>query len=166
MNKYKKKSKGYSPKNYIRRRRFVPYYKRNFFFKGILHVTHTAHNTTMCITDMNGNVFFSKSAGTLGYTGRRKSTTRALVVTILKLLNYLKFSGIKQLEIIFKGAGKMVSSGTKTTGAICRHVTLSHLIKANIDISKVTDFSSNAHNGCRQPKAKRLKRRNRKKLFF
>lgn len=56
------------------------------FTKGVAHIHSSFNNTIISITDTNGNVIAWASAGTIGYTGSRKSTPFAAQMQLKRLL--------------------------------------------------------------------------------
>src|SRR6195256_6551508 len=73
--------------------------------RGIAHIQATFNNTIITITDTNGDVLCTASAGMVGFKGSRKSTPfaaqRASEVCAEKASKF----GVKEIEVRVKGPG-------------------------------------------------------------
>jgi small subunit ribosomal protein S11 len=103
--------------------------------RAIAHVKATFNNTTVTITDLNGDVLCWATAGTSGFKGSRKSTPFAEKAS--------KF-GVKEIEVRVKGPG----SG--------RESAITGLQSAGLSIKAIEDVTPLPHNGCRPPKRRRV----------
>jgi small subunit ribosomal protein S11 len=112
--------------------------------KAIVHVRATFNNTQITITDTDGDVICSDSAGTVGFKGSRKSTPFAARKAAEKCANTAKRSGVREVEVRVKGPG----SG--------RESAISALQSAGLRISSIEDVTPIPHNGCRPPKKRRV----------
>src|SRR5690606_8849115 len=78
---------------------------RRHVSRGIAHIKATFNNTTVTITDLNGEVLCWATAGTVGFKGSRKSTPfaaqRAAEICAEKASKF----GVKELEVRVKGPG-------------------------------------------------------------
>lgn len=112
--------------------------------RGIAHIKATFNNTTVTITDTNGDVLCWATAGTVGFKGSRKSTpfaaTRAAEVCADRASKF----GVKEMEVRVKGPG----SG--------RESAITGLQGAGISIRSIEDVTPLPHNGCRPPKKRRV----------
>jgi len=112
--------------------------------RGIVHILATFNNTIVTITDTNGDVLCTASAGTVGFKGSRKSTPfaaqRASEVCAERATKF----GLKEVEVRIKGPG----SG--------RESAVSALQAAGLFIKAIEDVSPMPHNGCRPPKRRRV----------
>jgi len=112
--------------------------------RGIVHIQATFNNTIVTITDTNGDVLCTASAGTVGFKGSRKSTPfaaqRASEVCAERATKF----GLKEVEVRIKGPG----SG--------RESAVSALQSAGLLIKAIEDVSPLPHNGCRPPKRRRV----------
>ena len=117
---------------------------RRHVSRGVAHITATFNNTTVTITDPNGDVLCWATAGTVGFKGSRKSTPfaaqRAAEVCAEKAAKY----GVRELEVKVKGPG----SG--------RESAITGLQTAGISIKAIEDVTPLPHNGCRPPKKRRV----------
>lgn len=111
---------------------------------GIAHIQSTFNNTTITITDMNGNVISWSSAGVKGFKGSRKSTPYAAQQTAEDAAKKAMVHGLKNIEVYIKGPG----SG--------REAALRSLQSMGLNIKLIRDVTPIPHNGCRQPKRRRV----------
>ncbi|QDT37503.1 30S ribosomal protein S11 [Stratiformator vulcanicus] len=112
--------------------------------KAIAHVKATFNNTTVTITDTNGEVLCWASAGTVGYKGSRKSTPFAAQRAAETCAERAAKFGVKEMEVRVKGPG----SG--------RESAIQGLNSAGISIKAIEDVTPLPHNGCRPPKKRRV----------
>jgi len=111
---------------------------------GIAHIQATFNNTIITITDVIGNVIAWSSAGTVGFKGSRKSTPFAASQAAEDVAKKAKENGVKNLEILVRGPG----SG--------REAAIRSLQSSGLNISMIRDQTPIPHNGCRQPKRRRV----------
>ncbi len=111
---------------------------------GIAHIQSTFNNTIVTITDMNGNVISWSSAGVKGFKGSRKSTPYAAQQTAEDAAKKAMVHGLKNIEVYVKGPG----SG--------REAALRSLQSVGLNIRLIRDVTPIPHNGCRQPKRRRV----------
>ena len=111
---------------------------------GIAHIQSTFNNTIVTITDMNGNVIAWSSAGVKGFKGSRKSTPYAAQQTAEDAAKKAMIHGLKNIEVYVKGPG----SG--------REAALRSLQSVGLNIRLIRDVTPIPHNGCRQPKRRRV----------
>jgi small subunit ribosomal protein S11 len=112
--------------------------------KGMVYIKSTFNNTIVSITDMDGNVVSSCSAGQTGFKGSRKSTSFAAQQAAQKCAEAAARFGLREVEIKVKGPG----SG--------RESAVSALQQAGLRISSIEDTTPIPHNGCRPPKRRRV----------
>lgn len=111
---------------------------------GIAHIQATFNNTIITITDVIGNVIAWSSAGTVGFKGSRKSTPFAASQAAEDVAKKAKDNGVKNLEVLVRGPG----SG--------REAAIRSLQTSGMNISMIRDQTPIPHNGCRQPKRRRV----------
>ncbi len=111
---------------------------------GIAHIQSTFNNTIVTITDMNGSVISWSSAGVKGFKGSRKSTPYAAQQTAEDAAKKAMVHGLKNIEVYVKGPG----SG--------REAALRSLQSVGLNIRLIRDVTPIPHNGCRQPKRRRV----------
>src|ERR1035437_8782583 len=73
--------------------------------KGIVHVKATFNNTLIAITDTNGDVLCTASAGTIGFKGARKSTPFAAQRAAEQAAVKARKMGVTEVEVRVKGPG-------------------------------------------------------------
>ncbi|VAX41365.1 SSU ribosomal protein S11p (S14e) [hydrothermal vent metagenome] len=112
--------------------------------KAIAHVKATFNNTTVTITDINGDVLCWATAGTVGFKGSRKSTPFAAQKAAETCAERAAKFGVREMEVQVKGPG----SG--------RESAITGLQTAGISIKVIEDVTPLPHNGCRPPKKRRV----------
>jgi small subunit ribosomal protein S11 len=111
---------------------------------GVAHIQSTFNNTIITITDMVGNVISWSSAGVVGFKGSRKNTPYAASQAAEDVAKKAKEHGVKNLEVYIKGTG----AG--------REAALRSLQAMGFTIKLIRDVTPIPHNGCRQPKRRRV----------
>jgi len=111
---------------------------------GIAHIQSTFNNTVITITDMNGNVIAWSSAGVKGFKGSRKSTPYAAQQAAEDAAKKAMVHGLKNIEVFVKGPG----AG--------REAALRALQSIGLNIKLIRDVTPIPHDGCRQPKRRRV----------
>ena len=76
---------------------------------GVVHVNASFNNTTITITDAQGNAISGSSAGAKGFKGSRKSTPYAVQVAAEDAGRKAMEHGVKTLEVERGGPGPAVS---------------------------------------------------------
>lgn len=112
--------------------------------KGILHIEATFNNTRAIITDEKGNAIISSSAGSLGFSGARKSTPYAAAKVGEFLGEKGLMIGLKEATVIIRGVG----AG--------RESVLRSFSGKGIQIRSIKDATPVPHNGPRPPKPRRV----------
>lgn len=112
--------------------------------RAVAHIKATFNNTTVTITDANGDVLCWASAGTVGFKGSRKSTPfaaqRAAEVCAERAAKF----GVREMEVLVKGPG----SG--------RESAITGLQTSGMSVKSIEDITPLPHNGCRPPKKRRV----------
>ena len=112
--------------------------------KGQVHVLATFNNTIITVTDPNGNVLTTSSAGSNGFRGSKKGTAYAAQVAAEKAVTAAKQTyGVSRVEVFVKGIGMGRDAAMRT------------LAGQNVDIDSVKDETGIPHGGVRPRKAKR-----------
>jgi small subunit ribosomal protein S11 len=111
---------------------------------GIAHIQTTFNNTIVTITDVNGNTICWSSAGSLGFSGSRKSTPFAAQQAADACARKAMEVGLKQVEVRVKGPGAGRESAIRALSA------------AGLVVTSFRDVTSIPHNGCRPPKRRRV----------
>ena len=112
--------------------------------RAIAHIKATFNNTTVTITDTNGDVLCWATSGTSGFKGSRKSTPFAAQRAAEICADRAKKFGVKELEVRVKGPG----SG--------RESAITGLQVPGISIKSIEDVTPLPHNGCRPRKRRRV----------
>ena len=111
---------------------------------GIIHIYSTFNNTIVTITDNEGNVITSSSAGAQGFKGSRKSTPFAAQLAAQDALRKAMENGMRTAEVRVKGPG------------VGREAALRALQVDGFTVSVIRDVTPIPHNGCRPPKRRRV----------
>ena len=117
--------------------------KKNIL-NGIVHIQSTFNNTIITITDVSGNVISWSSAGARGFKGSRKSTPFAAQVAAGDAAAKAMEHGLKNVSVLVKGPGAGRESALRA------------IASAGLKISLIRDVTPIPHNGCRQPKRRRV----------
>jgi len=131
------------PKKTTSKRRVKSKERKNIPY-GIAHIQSTFNNTIVNITDLNGNTIAWGSAGGQGFKGSRKSTPFAAQITATAVARNAQEHGVTKVDVRVKGVG----SGRETA--------VRSLQAAGLEIGSVIDVTPVPHNGCRQPKRRRV----------
>ncbi len=111
---------------------------------GVVHIKSSFNNTIVSITDTEGNVLSWASAGNVGFKGSRKSTPFAAQMAAEKAARSAMEHGVRKVEVLVKGPG----SGRETA--------IRSIQNTGIEVSGIKDVTPVPHNGCRQPKRRRV----------
>lgn len=112
--------------------------------KAVLHVEATFNNTKAILTDEKGNAVVSSSAGSLGFSGARKSTPYAAAKVGEFLGEKGLMIGVKEASVVIRGVG----AG--------RESVLRAFSGKGIQIRSIKDVTPVPHNGPRPPKPRRV----------
>ncbi len=124
------------PRTRRRERRAVP--------QGKAYIYSTFNNTLVSLTDPQGNVISSASAGTVGFKGSRKGTAFAAQRAAEQAARKGMDSGLRQIDVLIKGPG----AG--------REAAIRSLQSAGLFVTSIRDVTPIPHNGCRPPKRRRV----------
>jgi small subunit ribosomal protein S11 len=111
---------------------------------GIIYIHSTFNNTVVTITDNEGNVIASSSAGRHGFKGSRKSTPFAAQLSAQEALKQAMENGLRTAEVRVKGPG------------VGREAAIRALQVDGLNVSIIRDITPIPHNGCRPPKRRRV----------
>ncbi|MBO7664567.1 30S ribosomal protein S11 [Candidatus Saccharibacteria bacterium] len=110
---------------------------------GQLHIQATFNNTIISITDKNGGILTSSSAGANGFRGSKKGTAYAAQVAAEKALEKAKKDfALNSVDVFVKGIGLGRDSAIRAVSGF------------GIKIDSITDVTPIAHGGVR-PKGER-----------
>jgi len=110
--------------------------------EGRAYIQSSFNNTTITITDMQGNVIAWGSSGTAGFKGSRKGTPYAAQLAARDAAHRAMGDGLRRIEVYIKGPG----SG--------REAAIRALQASGITITAIRDVTPIPHNGCR-PRGRR-----------
>jgi len=111
---------------------------------GIAHILATFNNTIISITDMEGNLLATSSAGAVGFKGSRKGTPFAAQQAASTAAAAVREYGMRSLQVHLKGPGAGRESAVRALQA------------AGIEVKSIRDITPIPHNGCRPPKRRRV----------
>ena len=111
---------------------------------GVAHIQATFNNTIVSISDPEGSVLAWSSAGRIGFKGSRKGTPFAAQVAAQNCGNQAKDAGVRSVDVMVKGPGAGRESAVRALQA------------AGIEVKSIKDVTPIPHNGCRQPKRRRV----------
>ena len=124
------------PRTRRRERRSVP--------QGRAYIYSTFNNTLVSLTDAQGNVIATASAGTVGFKGSRKGTAFAAQRAAEQAARKGMDQGLRQIDVLIKGPG----AG--------REAAIRSLQGAGLFVTSIRDVTPIPHNGCRPPKRRRV----------
>jgi small subunit ribosomal protein S11 len=124
------------PRSRRRERRVVP--------QGRAYIYSTFNNTTVSVTDAEGNVIASASAGTVGFKGSRKGTAFAAQRAAEQAARRGVDTGLRRIDVFIKGPG----AG--------REAAIRSLQGAGLVVTSIRDVTPIPHNGVRPPKRRRV----------
>jgi small subunit ribosomal protein S11 len=110
--------------------------------EGKAYIQSTFNNTTVTITDMEGNVIAWGSSGTAGFKGSRKGTPYAAQIAARDAAHRAMGDGLRRVDVYIKGPG----SG--------REAAIRALQASGITVTAIRDVTPIPHNGCR-PRGRR-----------
>jgi len=110
----------------------------------VAHIKSSFNNTIVTITDTEGNTLAWASSGNVGFKGSRKSTPFAAQLAAEKAARAAMDHGVRRVEVLVKGPG----SGRETA--------IRSIQNTGIEVSGIKDVTPVPHNGCRQPKRRRV----------
>jgi len=111
---------------------------------GTAHIKSSFNNTIISIADQEGNVIAWASAGNVGFKGSRKSTPFAAQLAAETAARRAMEHGVRKVDVMVKGPG----SGRETAIRSIQNV--------GIEVVGIKDVTPIPHNGCRQPKRRRV----------
>ncbi|MFH1048180.1 MAG: 30S ribosomal protein S11 [Patescibacteria group bacterium] len=112
--------------------------------KGQAYIQSTYNNTIVTLADDNGRVLAWSSAGSIGFKGTKKSTPYAASLIVKNVVEKVKKLGLKEVNVFVKGIGSGRDSAIRS------------LAQQGLTINAIKDVTPVPHNGCRQPKPRRI----------
>ena len=111
---------------------------------GVAHILATFNNTIISITDLEGNLLTTSSAGASGFKGSRKGTPFAAQQAATTAATAVKEYGMRTLQVYLKGPGAGRESAIRA------------LQSSGLEVKAIRDITPIPHNGCRPPKRRRV----------
>ena len=118
--------------------------ERKNIASGIAHVNSSFNNTTITITDAQGNTIAWSSSGQQGFKSSRKSTPFAAQMAAENAGRKAMEHGMRTLEIEVRGPGSGRESALRALQAV------------GLAVTAIRDVTPIPHNGCRPPKRRRV----------
>jgi len=112
--------------------------------RGRAYIRSTFNNTLITLTDPEGNVIASGSAGIVGFKGARKGTAFAAQRAAEGAAKRAMEHGLREVEVYIKGPGSGREAAIRTLQA------------TGIAVTSIRDVTPIPHNGCRPPKRRRV----------
>ena len=111
---------------------------------GVAHIKSSFNNTIITFTDQQGNCRSWASSGNVGFKGSRKSTPFAAQLAAEAAAKRAMDHGVRKVDVMVKGPG----SGRETA--------IRSIQNSGIEVVGIKDVTPIPHNGCRQPKRRRV----------
>ncbi len=112
---------------------------------GQAHILATFNNTIISISDANGAVLSSSSAGACGFRGSKKGTAYAAQVATERAVQAAKQQyGLSRMNVFVKGIG------------LGRDSAIRSIAQVDINVETITDITGVPHGGVRPRKARRV----------
>jgi small subunit ribosomal protein S11 len=111
---------------------------------GVVHVHASFNNTTVTITDVNGEVVSWSTAGSKGFKGSRKSTPFAAQLAAEDAAKKAMDAGVRTVSVLVNGPGGGRESAVRA------------IASSGLRIGMIKDVTPIPHNGCRPPKRRRV----------
>ena len=112
--------------------------------RGQAHIQSTYNNTIVTLADDKGRVLAWSSAGSIGFKGTKKSTPYAASLIVKNVVEKVKKTGLKEVDVFVKGIGAGRDSAIRS------------LAQQGLVINSIKDETPIPHNGCRAPKPRRV----------
>lgn len=111
---------------------------------GRVYIYASYNNTMITVTDDKGNVISWLSAGSVGFSGPKKSTPFAASKVAEAIVQKIQNSGPFNVDILVRGVGNGRDSAIRSLAA------------RGLNILSIKDVTSVPHNGPRPPKVRRV----------
>lgn len=118
--------------------------KKKTVLAGNIYVQAGFNNTIISITDSDGKTLAQSSSGSVGFKGSKKGTPYAAQMAAENAAEKAKAYGFEKGDVFVKGVGHG------------REQALRGLIAQGIAILRIVDTTPVPHNGCRQPRTRRV----------
>ena len=119
--------------------------KQDLMVMYIINISFLKANTTIHVSDIQGNVKLFYSAGSVGLTGKQKRKRRIAIVKLISLLmKKATFLGNKPVAVHLNNVNFYQSL-------------IVNKLKQTLFIKVIKSFNQSPYNGCRKPKVRRKK---------
>jgi small subunit ribosomal protein S11 len=118
--------------------------KKKTVTSGRIYIQAGFNNTIITITDNEGKTLAWSTSGACGFKGSKKSTPYAAQMAAENAAEKARAFGFEKGDVFVKGVG------------IGREQALRGLISQGISIGRIADVTPIPHNGCRQPRVRRV----------
>ena len=112
--------------------------------EGNVYINSTYNNTTITLTDINGNVLAWRTAGSVGFKGTKKGTSFAASRVARAMVDVAERLRIKNINVFIKGIGGGRESAIRS------------LAGHGLEVISIKDVTPIPHNGCRPKKVRRV----------
>ena len=112
--------------------------------KANIYIQSSFNNSIVTITDDQGNVLSWATAGSVGFSGTKKSTPFAAQVATKKALEKAKVYEISDAKLFVSGVGSGREAAVRALGG------------QGIKVIQIKDITPIPHNGCRPKKVRRV----------
>jgi len=112
--------------------------------EGRVYISSSYNNTIVTLTNARGQVLVSKSAGSVGFKGTKKSTSFAASRVAEAIVLVCKKIALEKVEVFIKGIGAGRESAVRT------------LVNQGLNVVSIKDITPIPHNGCRPRKIRRV----------
>ena len=112
--------------------------------EGRVYIYSSYNNTIVTLTDNNGNVLASSSAGVNGFRGPKKATPYAASVIVRDLAAKAEPYGVRSVKVFVQGVGAGRESAVRSLNA------------NGFAVQSIKDVTPLPHNGCRRPRPRRV----------
>lgn len=111
---------------------------------GVAHISVSYNNTTISVSDMNGNVISQSSAGLLGFKGSKKSTPYAANLVARDSIEKARRFNLTNVHIVVRGIGP------------ARESAIRGIASSGLTVVSIMDKTPVAHNGVKAKKPRRV----------
>lgn len=112
--------------------------------EGKIYISSSYNNTILSLTDLEGNILYWVSSGSIGFKGTKKGTPFAASKVAETMASAAAKLGIRKVQILIKGIGSGRESAIRSLAA------------RDLDIVSIKDVTPIPHNGCRPRKVRRV----------
>ena len=144
MGKKRITSKGGGKSNNALKSRTLSRGSKRKLSDGMLHIQSTYNNTRVSVSDADGNIVFTSSAGALGFKGAKKGTPFAAAKVGELIGEQAAGAGLREVDVVVKGVGAGRESAIRS------------FISQGINIRTIKDKTPVPHNGPKAPKPRRV----------